>query len=299
MDKILKVLEGVELNEEQVAAFDEFFAEFTEKIKDETSEVYQEELDKLEEKVKVLAESNEVTDAKYSPENVEKAFELYKEDIDKEHAEEVDSLRDEMSNQLAETVQSVYEDIEGRAKADLASSREMKALNLIKEALAPLMVSDETLLQEVNSLQEELSTLKADKDEMTREKTINALLEDIPAEFSDFVRDFISKGETEEAIYEHYETILPIIEMKIKNINEEEETEEFDEEEIEEVIEDDEVVEDDIEDAIAENVIFQTDTSEQEIVTEDVQEEQINDKDLTEEDMLRVLYSNYARPHRL
>ena len=291
MEKILKVLEGIELNEDQIKAFDEFFTEFTENVKNETSEVYQEELDKLEGKV------SELTEGKYSPENVEKAFELYKEDISKENSEVITDLKEEMATQLAESVQSVYEDIEARVKQDVSQSKEMQIIENIKSAIAPLMVKDESLVEEVNSLQEELQTLKGQKAELTREKTIATLLEDIPAEFNTYVRNFISEGKTEDEIYERFETLLPIIEMKIKNIDEDIVDEEVDEEEIVDSItaDVDSIDEDDIEDAISENVIFKSDTSKS-VIAENIQNDTKQEKD-EEEDMLALVYANSRRPY--
>lgn len=242
IEKFKNVLDNIVINEEQKTALHEFFSEFSNILKEKIKE-------------EVLLE-NESKKEEYSQENFDTLFEekliVVKKQWEEEKATEIEtlknSLQEEYAGELSSALEELYESVETKVKADLAKTKEFMALEAIKGAILPLINNEDThvLAKQVTELRKEKEILESFLHDNKRQSIIEDLIEDFEPKKAEIIREFLEKCADEEEIYETFNRVVAIFEIKEEEnefnedeemeddselLNEEEEEEESDEEE--------------------------------------------------------------------
>jgi hypothetical protein len=224
---ISEVLKNIELNEEQQKALDTFFAEYAESIKTSTEttlrESITEELKTAQAENLISKEDAEKTFEMFK-EDAEKAFELFKADAEKafelfnEDATKAADLmlkdaQNEYTENMTRALQDIYESIETRVKSDFCESNEFKALEAVKAAVAPVMMNEDynKVMEELEALKAEKNAIVEEKEELTKEKVIETLIKDLPEQYVETVRKFVSNAKNEDEIYERWNSIVEML----------------------------------------------------------------------------------------
>lgn len=254
-DAIKKALDGIELNEEQIANLEAFFTEYKEELRNE----FIEEMKSLKEEDEKDEDDKEVDidkekyilkeDAKKAfnlfekdskkaftlfEEDAEKAFDLFEEDAEKAFDLALKDTQDEYTENMAQALQEVYEEIEERVKTDFTESKEFKTIQNLKDLIIPLLEdSDSDLVERIKKINEEKEEVEAKNMELTKENTISTLVQDVPKEYGEAIKTFIEKGKDENEVIERFNAISDIIEAKLNLETDDEEIEDDDDEEIE------------------------------------------------------------------
>lgn len=256
LQKLKAVFDEISISDEQKAALDEFFAEFHEKLetrlRDEIAEEYSEATTDLD---NYVTREQAIEALRLQREDLledgERAFELATEDLKKELAEEY-------SERYTQAIEEMYESVLERASRDFDKSDKGQALESVKKAIQPLISSDETLLEEVESLRSQVQMLTEEKSELSRKDLVSYLVSDISDEGDrETVMEFVEGARSEEEIYERFNTVMALIEKRSdRNV-----VSEDIEEEIEDVVlEDDAGIDDDSEDEEPE-AVFESETT--------------------------------------
>lgn len=225
----LKIFDNIELSEEQITALDDFFKQHREKLKNEFMEEYKvssEGTKVIDEEKYVLREDAEKAfelfenDCKEAfdlfESDAERAFELFEEDAEKAFDLANEDLKKEYTENMAKALQEVYSDIEERVKKDFMESKEYKTISRIKDLILPLLEdSDHDLVEKIKSISEEKEKVEKENKELSREKTINILMKDIPSEYTETIESFISKGKDEDEIIERFNAIIEMMDAKV------------------------------------------------------------------------------------
>lgn len=205
---IPEILNGIELSEEQVAALDQFFKEWSEglatRIRSEFSEG--EKKDMIPRAVAKLAFENLY-------QNAEKGFELARRQYKRAFDMAIKDERAKYTESMASAMQDIYADIETRVKKDFQESAEYKAFKTVRDAIAPVMMTEEqkAAVAKLAEIEAKEAALEEEKKQMSREKAISALLADFPKEYAETVKKFISKAQTEDEVYERFNAMVEMI----------------------------------------------------------------------------------------
>ncbi len=226
----LKILENIELTEEQIKALDKFFTEWVEKKTDEIKQQYLEANgDANVDMEKYILREEAEAKMKEFEEKCEKAFESFEDDCEtafelfEDHAQKafdmgVSDLQKEYTENMTQALQEVYTEIQERVKQDFMESREFKALDQLKNAIIPLLDGEganEELIAKLKTLNEEKEQIKADNQKLAKDNAINLLLKDIPKEYAETVKEFISEGVDENDVIKRFNTMMEILETKL------------------------------------------------------------------------------------
>ena len=227
--KIPEILSTINLSDEQTAALDTFFKEWTEDIKAKSKQELTTESVVPEGYIK--KENAEKAFDLYT-QDAEKAFELFKEDSEKafdlaktDWQEEYNVMLEEKQAKYTETmakaIQDIYEEVETRVSNDFKSSGEYKAFQKVKEAIIPVTIteSQKEILEKVRAYEEREITLAQNEKELSKKQAIEILLQDFPQEYAETVRKFISKAGTEDEVYERFNTIVEMVDKGVINQN--------------------------------------------------------------------------------
>lgn len=219
--RISETLRNIELDEKAQEALGEFLEDY----KSEISSIYEEKIDSLQRDLEEKMENDNVTG--YTEEQIEEANRLMQEDFQKEKSK----IREEFEFKLANAINETYEEIEEKVKEAFIESNEYKSFKKAVDAIAPIIEgSDETLREQVLSLQEELESMKSENNDLNKRQIIETLVSDIPEKFKDTVTAALESHDTEERIYDEFERYLSIIEAaSLDNIDEDEIEEEISE----------------------------------------------------------------------
>lgn len=223
---LMDLFSDIELSEEQITALDDFFKQHREKIVKEVMEEHKlssENTNVIDEEKYVSREDAEKAFELFENDcreafdlfekDAERAFELFEEDAEKAFELANEDLKKEYTENMAKALQEVYSDIEERVKKDFMESKEYKTISKIKDLILPLLEeSDHDLVEKIKSISEEKEKVEKENKELSREKTINILMKDIPAEYSETIEAFISKGKSEDEIIERFNAIIEMME---------------------------------------------------------------------------------------
>lgn len=217
IEKFKNVLDNIVVNEEQQAALHEFFSEFSNILKE-----------KIREEVLLENENQEVAEPAADENTFEEKLIEFKKQWEEEKNSEItalrESIREELSEQLTNTLEELYETVEAKVKADLSKTKEFVALDMIKEAILPLINDQDThkLAKEVNELRKEKQILESFMNETKLENIIEDLVADFEPKKADVIREFLSECEDEESIYKTFNRVVSIFETKEEEILEDE-----------------------------------------------------------------------------
>lgn len=229
--EISEILSGIELTDDQVKALDKFFEDFTQQVKDKSAEELREIVtEEVKADLEITREDAEKAFELFEA-DCEKAFELFEADCDEafglfeadaEKAADLmlEDVQKEYTENMTKALQDVYEDIEARVKSDVLESQEMKALNKIKEAVSPILLSEDQkkMLDEIQELRKQKEEIAEEKAVISREKIIETLMRDFPTQYEEQVRGFISKAKDEDEIYERFNTIVEMIDIDSQSL---------------------------------------------------------------------------------
>lgn len=224
----LKILENIELTDEQTAALDKFFGEFSEKIAKDAVAKYLEEngnehvdlekyiLREEAEKAFELFESDCEKAFDMFEQDADRAFELFEEDAETAFNLGMEDLQKEYTENMAQALSETYSEIEERVKKDFLESKEFSTIQKLKDLIIPLLEnSDNDLVKKIQALNEEKEKVLEDNKKLSKEKAISTLLKDIPQEYAETVRSFIETGRDENDVIERFNHIVEIIETKL------------------------------------------------------------------------------------
>jgi hypothetical protein len=220
---MLDVLKEVQLTDAQVEALDHFFAEHTKNIRSEIESDFQSEIELLKEENEQLKANPINEGAESAKEEIEtlkanatKAFELFKEDASKAFELFKADLKQEYSENMVEALQKLYTEMDERVREDFKSSEEYKAFMAFVEIAKPLVLKEkESLFEEIERLKAEKQTIEQEKESLAKKDTITTLLESFPKEHAEDARAFLEAADSEEEIYERFETFGKLV-KKIK-----------------------------------------------------------------------------------
>jgi len=220
---ILKALGNVDLDDTQIAALDKFFEEYRIKITDDVKQQYSENVDTdkyiLREKAEeafALFESDCEAAFELFEKDAERAFELFEGDAEKAFDLGVEDIQKTYTENMAQALQETYDDIAERVKKDFLESKEYKTIQKLKDLVMPLLEdSDSDLVEKIKSLNEEKEKVEEENKHLAKSNAINTLLKDIPMEYEETVKEFISAGNDEEEVIERFNTIVEMIETKL------------------------------------------------------------------------------------
>jgi len=226
----LKILENVQLSEDQIKALDKFFTEWVDKKTKEIETKYLEESkgeSGIDPEKYILREDAEKAFEKYEEhceaafekfeEDCEAAFEKYEEDAEAAFNLGVEDLQKEYTENMTQALQEVYSEISDRVKTEFMESKEYKTIEKLKELAIPLIDdSSNDLIAKMKAMNEEKEKVEQDNKKLSKENAINVLLKDIPKEYVETVKNFISGGNTEEEVIERFNSICEVLETKIK-----------------------------------------------------------------------------------
>mgnify|MGYP000957942713 CR=1 FL=1 len=220
---MLDVLKEVQLTDAQVEALDHFFAEHTKNIRSEIEADFQTEIQVLKEENEQLKSGLINEGAENAKEELEtlkanaaKAFELFKEDASKAFELFKADLKKEYSENMVEALQKLYVEMDERVREDFKSSDEYKAFTAFVNIAKPLVLKEkESLFEEIEKLKAEKQTIEQEKESLAKKDTITTLLESFPKEHAEEARAFLEAADSEEEIYERFETFGKLV-KKIK-----------------------------------------------------------------------------------
>jgi len=237
---IKEILDSIELSDEQVQALDGFFEEYTEKIKNDVTAAYEEQLEEKEEEIVALQESVEKHKLAFElfEEDAEKAFTLFEADAEKafelfeNDAEKAFELFEEESKQeyavaMTEAIKEVYDDLYEKAQQDFLESNEYNAFNKVKSIVMPFIeATDQQLVSKIQELEAQLESVEGKKIELEKKSIIQSLVDGLPKKYSEKVSGILESCVNEDEIYQKYELILDVIESDFSDdgYNEEVET---------------------------------------------------------------------------
>ncbi len=231
--KIKEILEGANLNEEQVKALDGFFEDVVEKIRKEErskqTSFNESNEEMISKKVAELAFENFKKDSKVAfelfQEDAKKSYSLFREDAQKAFELYAEDLQNQYSENFVKALHDVYVDVSERAKRDFMESGDAKILGDIKQIVSPIVVGSNSkqLLEEINQLKKEKEMILEESKKVSRESIIQSLVSDFPKEYAETAYEFINGAETEDQIYERFSSFCemakcfsgkPIVEEK-------------------------------------------------------------------------------------
>lgn len=212
---IMKILENIEVTEEQEQALIKAVEAITEAKSKKVKKECKDEVDKVKKdcdaKIKNCKDKTKKAFELYS-EDCKKAFELYEKDATKAFALHEADMKREYSENMVTALQELYVECQEKVKADLLASPEFAVVEELRKKVAG------TLSPETKAALEELETYKAraqkaedDKAELEREKLIDSLCEDIPMAYRKKVKDFVSKAKDTDSIFESFNAIASVI----------------------------------------------------------------------------------------
>lgn len=214
--KIPKILDDVEINEEQIKALDTFFKEWHEEIESKVKATYVESSKDLISK----KDGQKAFDIFYK--EAEAAFNLAKKDYQEAFNLGIGDVKNQYTETMSKAMQDIYTDLELRVSEDFKKSPEYAAFESVKNAIAPVvMTEDQTAaLKKLDEIKVREETILEDQKELGKQKAINTLLEDFPVEYKETVKKFIGKAITEEEVYERFNAMAEMIDHGGIKINE-------------------------------------------------------------------------------
>lgn len=261
IEKLKEVFGDLEINDKQKEVLDTFFQEFS----DEIASQYQSKIEELE--VALEEASDETLDleqirdeikAEYS-EELETEF-LQKGEIILEQARE--DLAQEFTDKTSVLIEEIYSTLSDKAKTEFYHSEEYNAFQKAKEAMLPFVSNEDvvSLNQKISTLRQEKEELMQENSDAKRKEIISELVQEFEGTQRDAIARFISDGTTEEDIYKRFNTILEALENAKDSSQEEDERDEgFEDDEDDENLDEDEddldeEEEDDDDDLVTEDV---------------------------------------------
>jgi len=256
MTNIAEVLQDIELSDDHVKALDEFFEGHTQQIREQVTEELREEItEEVKSEVEITREDAERAFELFEADcekafelfekDAEKAFELFESDAEKAFELGIEDVQKEYTENMTKALQDIYEDIEERAKSDVMESKEFKALEQVRKAIAPIVLTEDQkeLLDEIEKVRAEKEALAEEKQVIERAKIIDTLMADFPEKYEEAVRKFIESAKTEDEIYERFNTMCEMIEIDPEDIQTViDEEEDVDDEDDEDDVDDEEDV---------------------------------------------------------
>ena len=203
---IPEILKGIELNEEQIKALDGFFKEWSESLTADIKKQYSENGEMMPRAIAKAA-----FDKMY--ENAEAGFELARKQYKRAFNEAIKDEQNKYTESMAKAMQDVYSDIEVRVKKDFQESVEYKAFENVRNAIAPVALteSQKESIEKIKEYEAKEAALEEEKKTFSKEKAIATLLADFPKEYTETVKNFISKAVTEEEVYERFNVMVEMI----------------------------------------------------------------------------------------
>lgn len=220
---ILKALEGIDLNDEQIAALDKFFEEYKNKISADVKKQYSEGVDTEQyvlkadaDKAFAMFEADCEKAFDLFEKDAERAFELFEEDAEAAFNLGVEDVQKTYTENMAQALQEIYDEVNERVKKDFLESKEYKTIQKLKDLIVPLLEdTDHDLVAKIKELSEEKEQVEIQNKELAKDKAIATLLKDIPAEYTETVKNFISAGKDEDDVIERFNSIVEMIETKL------------------------------------------------------------------------------------
>ena len=222
MKDITKILSNITLTDEQIEALDQFFEGYSKKLKKAAFMESAQEVKKVKrdaEKAFNLFKEDAEKAFNLFAEDADKAFQLFEKDAEKAFKLYQEDLQKEYTQYMVEAIEDLYSDIENRVKNDFMESKEWQAIDKIKSALQPLIISEDekAMLDKLALLEQEKAALTEEKQELDRHKIITTLLTDFPAKYVESVKKFISAAKTNDEIYERFDSMLEMLEIDLKD----------------------------------------------------------------------------------
>jgi hypothetical protein len=232
-EKVKEILESLNISDEQEKALDEFFAQYTEEVKKSVSENVinesgEEMIPKSQAEQMVKDFENKAEKAfELFEEDSKKAFDLFKKDAEKAFKLYEEDLKEEYSENMIKGLQELYGDVEERVKKDFLESKDASILEGIKKMIMPLVAVDDqqALLEEIDRLKKEKEEVLMESEELTKTNIIESLVNDFPKEYAEEMKQYLSKADSTDNVYERFSFICEMIDngsFKPKNIINEE-----------------------------------------------------------------------------
>ncbi len=212
---IMKILENIEVTEEQEQALIKAVEAITEAKAKKVKKECKDEVDKIKKdcdaKIKDYKGKAKKAFELYG-EDCKKAFDLFEKDAKKAFAIHESDMKREYGENMVTALQELYAECQEKVKADLLASPEFAVVEELRKKVAG------ALSPETKAAMEELEIYKAraqkaedDKAELEREKLIDSLCEDIPMAYRTKVKDFVSKAKDTDGIFENFNAIASVI----------------------------------------------------------------------------------------
>ena len=213
LEKLKQVFDDISITPEQQQALDDFFEEFYENVEEKVRGEIQEEINESSVSELEMISKEEALEAlklqkEEFLEDAEKAFEKATVDLRNEVAEEY-------SERFTKALDEMYESIYDRVSKDFTKSKEGSALENVKKAIQPLIISEDNvhLVEKIQTLESKLHELNEEKHEFSRKELINNLVSDIDDESDrETVLEFVEEAKTEDEIYERFNAVMSILE---------------------------------------------------------------------------------------
>ena len=223
---IMKILENIEVTEEQEQALIKAVEAITEakakKVKKECKDEVGKTKKDCDAKIKDYKGKAKKAFELYGEdckkafelygEDCKKAFDLFEKDAKKAFAIHESDMKREYGENMVTALQELYVECQEKVKVDLLASPEFAVVEELRKKVAG------ALSPETKAAMEELETYKAraqkaedDKAELEREKLIDSLCEDIPMAYRTKVKDFVSKAKDTDGIFENFNAIASVI----------------------------------------------------------------------------------------
>lgn len=282
LEKLAEVFSEVELSEDQEKALDSFFEEFYSETSKQYEEQYEEKIQTLEAQLEeagnhTVNDNEEMVSIEQAEaaaalmmEDAERAANLMVEDAEAEFMEKgqliLETARDDMAQEFGEKMavmlEEVHSELYDKARANFLESSEYKAFENAKNAMAPLMVNEESsaLLDELRELKAQKAHLEEENFEAQKKETIEDLIQEFSKKEQKFIRSFVENAKDEDEIYSLFNKSLESLEILKEDSNEEEEEEDEDLNKNEEENE---------EEVVTEDTIFNSSTKETSVYSEE------------------------------
>lgn len=213
LEKLKLVFDDISITPEQQQALDDFFEEFYENVEEKVRGEIQEEINESSVSDLEMISKEEALEAlklqkEEFLEDAEKAFEKATADLRNEVAEEY-------SERFTKALDEMYESIYDRVSKDFTKSKEGSALENVKKAIQPLIISEDNvhLIEKIQTLESKLHELNEEKHEFSRKELINNLVSDIDDESDrETVLEFVEEAKSEDEIYERFNAVMSILE---------------------------------------------------------------------------------------
>jgi len=230
LENFKSVLANIPITEDQKNTLNEFFTEFSEKLKEKLkTQTYEELKIEFEDKGTITLNEDEIV-AK-----VDEAKAVWEEEKEKEIADLKEVLTNSFAEELSHSLEELYDTIEEKVKIDMSQSKEYAVLDKIKESIMEIVEETDIkkLADEIKRLKAEANTLQEFVNESTKKEVIEDLISDFSSKNQKILKSFLEDCSTEEEIYKTFSKVVEVLQEDEEDDSEDDDSEEEDEDDFE------------------------------------------------------------------